>query len=207
MRVLVLFALLFTLCAPAFGAGPSAGQSAVLVVGEFQGHRAFGSGVIIGVRGGLRIATAGHVGALGNARVVTQAGEELAVTSVHFVSGYDLALLQTAPASMSYVPARRGQTVTRNQAVEIWGYGDSSSPRMLAATVVSPRIIFPATPETAKLALTCELCAHGDSGAGAFTQDGSLIGLVVARWSDRAHTISVMETEPIDALDEVMAKE
>ncbi|MDP9016773.1 MAG: hypothetical protein M3N19_00440, partial [Candidatus Eremiobacteraeota bacterium] len=75
------------------------------------------------------------------------------------------------------------------------------------ATVLSPRIIFPATPRTAKLALSCDLCLHGDSGAGAFTKDGALIGLIVARWSDRARTISVMETEPIGALDEVLAKE
>ncbi|MDP9018057.1 MAG: serine protease, partial [Candidatus Eremiobacteraeota bacterium] len=133
MRLFALCSLLLILCAPALSAAPDAAQAtAVLVVGEFEGHHAFGSGVIIGIHAGLRIATAGHVGVLTNAKVITQAGEELSVTSVHFIPGYDLALLQTAPTRMMYAAARRAERVTRNQAVDVWGYGAWSVPRRLA---------------------------------------------------------------------------
>ena len=50
----------------------------------------------------------------------------------------------------------------------------------------------------AHIALHCAACARGDSGAGVFTQDGRLAGILTGGWEHPDGTAVFIEVEPID---------
>ena len=207
MRFAALLAVLaFGAAIPAIAAAPATRSALVLVSAPAaDGRTAFASGVIVDTTSGLSVVTAGHIAALAGLRIETQSGESLQVLRVRFIDGYDLAVLQTGLTRDTYAPARASAAVAENQRAQVWGYGDQGAPRMVEAVVLDARTVFPNNPGIPKLALACDRCEHGDSGAGVFAGDGSLIGVIVSRWHDGANRLSVMEAEPAAALDAVMA--
>ncbi|GAC1651690.1 MAG: hypothetical protein NVS9B12_00270 [Vulcanimicrobiaceae bacterium] len=203
---LLAFALAWTLLTPSALATSAARSSVVLVSGSTpSGIRAFASGVIVGTNAGLRVATAAHVAKLDDLEVQTQSGESLRVTGSEFISGYDLAVLQTVKTAAQYTPARRALSATNEDSAEVWGYGAQSVPRMVPAVILSISLRFPGSEALPKLAFACDRCEHGDSGAGIFSADGALIGILAARWSDRGSRLSIMEGEPASAIYEITA--
>ena len=161
-------------------------------------------GIIVSTGSGLGVATAARTLAdLHTISVETQTHETLAVERINYIHDYDLVLLRTAATKQRYAAARLATSSTNGQAADIWGFSARGPAHGMPATIVGTAVHFEPT-QASRLGLMCDACGPGDAGAGIFAKDGSLLGIIAARW-DYANQQSFMEGEPVTALDEVTA--
>ncbi|MDQ6930847.1 MAG: serine protease [Candidatus Eremiobacteraeota bacterium] len=186
----------------------SAQPSLVRISGVTQnGTRVFMSGVVIAASGGLDVATSATKSSeLSHIRVQTQLGESLPVENTHYVDGYDLAVLRTASSKGHYTAARLATDVADGAPVDVWTYAERNAPRMMTASMWGRAVRFDLS-HSNRLGIRCEQCEYDDAGAGIFAKDGSLVGIIAARWnwSDAQGRFSLMEGEPISAIAAVTA--
>jgi S1-C subfamily serine protease len=202
MRQRLLGLVCAVLFAPALAAAdtlPAPPACTVLIVTPFSAAQsAYAAGVILRERSGrLEIVTAAHVPNLDRALVITQRGEALRVSEVAPIPGHDLALLKTAATALQYPPATLAATLSYDQPVDVWGFPQSTTPQVARGTILSTAAEFPGRSQ-AHIALHCVSCARGDSGAGVFTQDGRLAGILTGGWEHPDGTAVFIEVEPID---------
>ncbi len=181
-RLLAALALCVGLLAPSAAQASistAAPECTVLVVTPLDAARdAYASGVILRQDDQqLTIVTAAHVPNLSRARVLTQRGELLSVTSFHPIPGYDLAILTTSAARQAYRPAVAVHAFSENDAVFVWGYPTSTTPTLAMGTVLGAGAFVPGTMPTG-ISVLCATCAHGDSSAGIFNAAGALVGIL-----------------------------
>lgn len=207
----VLLSLVGGLCllgAPAT-AGSAPHQPSVVRISGFthSGTPAHASGVVVAANGALDVATsASRTSDLSQLSVQTQLGETLSVQSVRYIDGYDLAILRTAPPAFHYVAAQLATTVIDAQQMDVWAYADGAVPHVMTASMWGRSVQFDRS-HSNRLGVRCEQCDYADAGAGIFAKDGSLVGILSARWnwSDAQGRFSLMEGEPVAAIAVITA--
>lgn len=195
--------------APPASAGqttPDANRSraAVVIVSARIGyHRdAIGAGVVVAREPfGIRIVTARHVTEGGEVTVWID-GVGYRGDVVRTFAHRDIAIVDAIvpPDACAHVRAATlAESPVANDAIVVWGE-DDAGPRMERGRVVETSFRAPDDAETPPLlAIECSLCERGDSGAGVFTADGRLIGVLVARYRASDHHIVATVAEFVDA--------
>ncbi|MBV8244591.1 MAG: trypsin-like peptidase domain-containing protein [Candidatus Eremiobacteraeota bacterium] len=178
-------------------------MSTVLLMGALTPKKAvFATGVILTAGKSLTIVTAAHITPYVPLTIFTMRGEILQAHSVRTVPNHDMALIESSPVALSYpVPPTAAVAPATGGRLYVWGFDAEPAPIELDASMLFPAIDMPEQNGSPRIGIACSKCGHGDSGAGVFAQDGSLIGIVTSGWYDHNGAQVFVEAEPIGVLD------
>jgi S1-C subfamily serine protease len=182
--LLAIFALLGSLGTSATAAtGPDRGQDGAVVV-RVHGpvDDGLGAGAIVGISGStVRVLTAKHVATMpGRIGVYFADGREAPAHIVKLVPNRDLALVD-ADVDPAYATTLHAAPVGRprpHSLVHVWGSGYDGAP-LEPGAVNTLATQLPDGPANGRFEIACRLCHEGDSGAGVFTSDGTLVGIFI----------------------------
>jgi S1-C subfamily serine protease len=158
----------------------------VIVSSHIADHRdAIGAGVVVAVTPHrIRVVTARHVADNGPVTVWIK-GHAWPGEIVRTFANRDLAVVDAADPRLD---ARRIQAATVADSVEegsdlsVWGENETGlrpeGARLVSATYDPPGEVTAAP----LVSIACDLCTHGDSGAGIFDNQGRLVGILTARY-------------------------
>jgi hypothetical protein len=171
--------------------------SAVAVASIVGTHRGNGAGVVLSVSGTtVRILTAKHVATFGTTITAAIDGAEPApATLVYADPSRDLALIDahvSADVAAAARPARVGAVGALHENLHLWG----ESHGILAVEhgdLALTGSTLPDGPAQGRFAFACSVCHQGDSGAGVFDADGTLVGIYLGfyREDDGSQGLSV----------------
>ncbi len=171
-------------------------ESTVLITAPLGKVAAYASGVIVADRQTLVVLTAAHVAQLGNLTVITSLGERLAVRATRIISGRDLALVETERASYRYTTPELAPADQVRQDMHLWGFPRSNAPTRSDASILSLQPAIPDGNPNGRFTIECPSCDHGDSGAGVFTSDGRLVGILTSAWKNAQGVVLMIVVEP-----------
>jgi len=182
-----------------------------VVQSMLDGTRAeIGSGVVVRREGDvLTIATAAHVVRRPQSLRILDASRQsyYDVIDVRAISGYDLALVRVRAKKTFPVQPAPFARATVGEAVWVWGNPADTFWTLSAGTVQTVDTQLPNQSGAPRITIVCASCSYGDSGAGVFSNDGKLVGILSAGWRDRAGTVRFVQVEPITPIaQEVLAE-
>lgn len=165
-------------------ASPS--DSAVQVVALAGMSEGLGAGVVVGRENDrLLILTAKHVATFGAPSVRFADSNVLLPATVRFISPlHDLALLEVrVPEEIAdYVPVTHfGRTPARGESLFVVGT-EAATPTFERASFRSAGPTLEDGPARGRFTFNCDTCHPGESGAGVFAPDGSLVGIYIGRF-------------------------
>ena len=222
LALVLLAASIVSSAAPAHAVSSVHGGRAatVRISGLQNGSPAIGAGVIIKTdRDALTILTAKHVADLDDLAILTYDGKALRCIEKITISGYDLAIVRAglspprmllgsglrgdlfvsanASSLSDYSPVKLGTALETAMAIHIWSYGPNAQSDLTRGRVLDTNPIFPDGPANGRFAITCAMCAPGMSGAGVFSDDGRLLGILSAGWKTSQGDLKMIEVEPL----------
>ena len=160
-----------------------------------------GSGVVVSRDGDvLTLATAAHIVSQGSEslRILDLSRQSFyQVIDIRTIAGYDLALIRIrAQSGFPVEPAGLAAPVP-GEPVWVWGNPGNSFWTLSPGTIqtVDTRILNQAADH--RITMSCDTCSFGDSGAGVFTTDGKLIGILTAGWRVKNGPVLFIEVQPV----------
>ena len=198
------FLLLTSVTGPASARSPAdlTAASAVLIEAIAGSRAAIGAGVVIAAGPDwIRVVTAKHVADYGEP-TVELGGRLVPARVLREIPGRDLAVLQVTtdwPLFARLQPAVLADPCCAGASLFVWG-DDGLQPRVEEAVLNELDPSLPDGPARGRFTIACSSCAPGDSGAGVFSADGLLIGILVGRWHSSDGTTVAMVAEPVGDL-------
>lgn len=160
-----------------------------------------GSGVVVSREGDvLTLATAAHLVSqgTGSLRILDLSQRSFyQVIDVRTIAGYDLALIRIRAQSGFRVEPAGLATPVPGEAVWVWGNPGNSFWTLSPGTIQAVDASLPGQSTGHRITMTCATCSFGDSGAGVFSPDGKLIGILTAGWRAQRGPVLFIEVQPI----------
>lgn len=200
MRLRATLGMLLTIAALAGQTHPAtaserARSGGVVILADAGLHHGIGAGTVVAIDGDrVEIVTAKHVAVYGSLRVRLEDGTSVPAWISSLVPDRDLAIVDADLPDVAIAglrPARIG-TARSDEPVVVWGSGNDGPAFETGATAD----VFADLPDGAprgRYSLACALCHQGDSGAGVFAPDGSLVGVYIGFFTVGAKRVSVAE--------------
>ena len=175
-------------------------QQTFVVQSLIDGDKAnIGGGVVVARDGDvLTIATAAHVIKDGGPMRILDTSRQAyyAVIDVRQIPAGDLALVRVRAQPQSPQPVALA-TAAPGEPVWVWGHPDNAFWTLATGTVTRVDARLPHRDDTPRITITCDRCAHGDSGAGVFNAKGQLVGILTASWRVPPGPVLFVEVQPV----------
>ena len=158
-----------------------------------------GSGVVVARSGEiLTIATAAHlVGRQDALRILDASRQQYYdVVGVSMLLDYDLALIRVRSQPAFPVEPAVPAAAQAGERVFLWGQPEESFWSLAGGVVQRTDAQIPGVYGSARIAIVCRVCTHGDSGSGVFDANGRFLGILTRAWSKPGGPIAFLEVEP-----------
>jgi hypothetical protein len=171
---------------PAQGAPADSRGDTVIVIAMSAHLQGTGAGTVVLVSGEhVRIVTAKHVAEFGSLSVRFAEEGDVPARIVALIPNQDVAVIEAVmpPSEAARLQAAKLGTARPRETVVVRGAQPDGRPDVEAAAVERTDEPMPGAVTRGGYGLACDLCHHGDSGAGVFNAAGALIGVYIGFWT------------------------
>ncbi len=179
----------------AASADERARSGGVVLLADSGTHHGIGAGTVVAIEGDrVRIVTAKHVAVYGSLRVRLDDGRSVPAWISSLVPDRDLAIVDAdlPDTAVAGLRAARIGNARSDEPVVVWGSGNDG-PAFETGATADVSADLPDGAPRGRYSLACALCHQGDSGAGVFAPDGTLVGVYIGFFTVGAKRVSVAE--------------